>query len=537
MSRTVFLSYSRADVLAVEALAGDIGEMGHRAWVDRDLSGGQRWWDEVLRNIRNADVVVMVVTQAALDSRACRSEFEYALALGKLILPVTLGNSVADAMLPPALAELQRVAYSPDDKRSIVSLARAFATLPQSIDPPADLPPPPPVPTSYLYDLVEMIGSDSSLPHEDQVAVVDEIEARREAGHEASDLLVLVERMSKRPDLSVVVNQRLRVLREELASTRRPGRHRARHPIATRRTPRPSRVGWLITGMVILVVIGVLVGVASLAGRSSATTTVGTSVAPSTATSGDQAIAPPEAVGSPLPRSCYVVDDAFDTLVRLNLPGGEQRTVGVLNDASTRGLIDSVEEIAMHPRTSELYASNYGWLGIIDVRTAVYTAVTGPVAEDIDAMAFDADGTLYVALRRPGPDRLATVDLASQVVDNIGAIAGQGVPDDIDGIVVDSDDPERLLALGNWETGDRPTHLIEIDRTSGAASIIGELGAEGPVEGLDFDATGLLVGSSGDLKASSYYAIDPATGAATQLGELGEGRGDYEALACATQIN
>ena len=73
MGRNVFISYSRTDVAQVETLATDIETLGHQTWVDRELTGGQRWWDRILDSIDECDTFVLAMSQASLESRASNS--------------------------------------------------------------------------------------------------------------------------------------------------------------------------------------------------------------------------------------------------------------------------------------------------------------------------------------------------------------------------------------------------------------------------------------------------------------------------------
>src|SRR5690349_10071250 len=52
MSRKVFISYSSSEAGRVRILAQDIQNLGHAVWFDHELSGGQRWWDQILQEIR-----------------------------------------------------------------------------------------------------------------------------------------------------------------------------------------------------------------------------------------------------------------------------------------------------------------------------------------------------------------------------------------------------------------------------------------------------------------------------------------------------
>ena len=49
---TVFLSYAHQDVGSVGTLRQDLEDMGQSVWFDESLHGGQIWWDEILRQVR-----------------------------------------------------------------------------------------------------------------------------------------------------------------------------------------------------------------------------------------------------------------------------------------------------------------------------------------------------------------------------------------------------------------------------------------------------------------------------------------------------
>ena len=107
--RHSFVSYSHVDAEIVGRLERDLEGLGWAAWCDRELSGGQRWWDGILDNIRQCDAFVFAMSASSLRSPACQRELEYATALGKPVLPVLVGEPVPDGLLPPVLSETQRV--------------------------------------------------------------------------------------------------------------------------------------------------------------------------------------------------------------------------------------------------------------------------------------------------------------------------------------------------------------------------------------------------------------------------------------------
>jgi hypothetical protein len=81
-----------------------------------------------------------------------------------------------------------------------------------------------------------------------------------------------------------------------------------------------------------------------------------------------------------------------------------------------------------------------------------------------------------------------------------------------------------------------PNSLVSIDPATGAATVIGDTGLDNIYEGdLDFDpTTGVLYGIQDAANAPSpprlLFTIDPSTGDATAVGDVG-GRGDLSAMA------
>ena len=69
-------------------MAEDVRQMGHAVWYDREVAGGQSWWNAILGQIRDCDLFIFILTPRSLDSQACRNEYTYASALHKRVLPV-----------------------------------------------------------------------------------------------------------------------------------------------------------------------------------------------------------------------------------------------------------------------------------------------------------------------------------------------------------------------------------------------------------------------------------------------------------------
>src|SRR5690348_16918173 len=108
---SVMVSYSRTDSAFVDPLQRDLEKRGFPAWVDRrDIDGGAKWDREIRNAIDVAQVVLVVLSPAAVDSKWVRKEYTYALQHGKVVIPL----SYYPCDIPAALAPLQLIDFRPN---------------------------------------------------------------------------------------------------------------------------------------------------------------------------------------------------------------------------------------------------------------------------------------------------------------------------------------------------------------------------------------------------------------------------------------
>ena len=151
--RRVFISYSRKNLDAVAQLVQDLQAVGIEAWHDQTLTGGQRWWDDILANIRGCDIFVFALSPESWASEACRSELGYVVRLRKPILPVLVSDGININLLTPPLNEIQVTDYRRRDKGATLALFKSINAAPTPPPLPDPLPEAPPVPGSYLCTL------------------------------------------------------------------------------------------------------------------------------------------------------------------------------------------------------------------------------------------------------------------------------------------------------------------------------------------------------------------------------------------------
>ncbi len=205
----VFISYCRGNEAETQRLVSDLEDLGHEVWQDQKLSGGQSWWDQVLERIQACDVFAFAISDASLESKACKLECGYAAELRKVILPIHVADDVAPEILPPALATIQLVDHRGSDRDRILQLVQAFKSLPSSGRLPDPLPKPPEIPISYLGSLRTQIDADRDLDFKDQTAILFKLKEGLRKGDDEELIADLLRRLKRRDDLLARVGEQI----------------------------------------------------------------------------------------------------------------------------------------------------------------------------------------------------------------------------------------------------------------------------------------------------------------------------------------
>ena len=71
---SIFLSYAREDATKARTLAKALERAGHAVWWDRQIFGGSEFSDEIEAALKNADVVIVLWSEAAVRSAWVRDE-------------------------------------------------------------------------------------------------------------------------------------------------------------------------------------------------------------------------------------------------------------------------------------------------------------------------------------------------------------------------------------------------------------------------------------------------------------------------------
>ena len=216
----VFCSYVREDAVAVRTVVDGLEALHHTVWIDKKLSGGQDWWDQILSRIRECDVMVIAVSPALLESEAAAREREYARQLGKPLLPVQIEPVLTD-LLPWDIAPLQLIDYTATGPMTGVHLAAALVTLPKAPDLPATLPTAPARPLAPLAELARRLSAQN-LSLEDQLALVAALRIALGQTREQSAATELLHTMQRRRDLYHATWQELQELSRQERAVQQP---------------------------------------------------------------------------------------------------------------------------------------------------------------------------------------------------------------------------------------------------------------------------------------------------------------------------
>lgn len=86
----IFISYAHKDAGKVIPIVDSMIDNGLRVWYDSGIEAGTEWPEYIEDHLMRSEVVVVFMTPAAIESRNCRNEINFALELKKEILVVYL---------------------------------------------------------------------------------------------------------------------------------------------------------------------------------------------------------------------------------------------------------------------------------------------------------------------------------------------------------------------------------------------------------------------------------------------------------------
>jgi hypothetical protein len=173
-------------------------------WWDEELGGGELWWRGILEQIRGCDVFIFALSQNSLDSKHCLTEYRYAKAVDKRLLPVQIGGAKSNSMRESPFAAMNVIDYRvPSENTAIRLIEDARQTRRKPL--PDPLPPEPPRPYEFFMEMKEEISGRQLIPtHQLQVLFKLKERLKEEAGDSAAraDIADLLYNLRNRPDMT-----------------------------------------------------------------------------------------------------------------------------------------------------------------------------------------------------------------------------------------------------------------------------------------------------------------------------------------------
>lgn len=120
----VFISYSHQDEAIVRQIAEGLGNLGHRVvFAGESITAGKSWRDTLTQSLMVADAVVVLVSEASINSQWIMAEAGAALAYSQergksVVIPVVIDP----VNLPHVLSEIQAIMVPDRDVDKIVEL-------------------------------------------------------------------------------------------------------------------------------------------------------------------------------------------------------------------------------------------------------------------------------------------------------------------------------------------------------------------------------------------------------------------------------
>ena len=112
----IFISYSRADMAFADRVELALRAHGFAPLIDRsDIHAFEKWWLRIEALIAQADTIVFVLSPAAVASKVCAEEVDFAAGLNKRFAPIVYQH-VDGTAVPAALQELNFISFGDADR-------------------------------------------------------------------------------------------------------------------------------------------------------------------------------------------------------------------------------------------------------------------------------------------------------------------------------------------------------------------------------------------------------------------------------------
>jgi len=105
----IFISYKREDSARLSDILHRIVDWGQNIWYDKGIPGGAEWTATIESHIKDCQIFIFFISEAAIASDYVRSEVEYAISLNKPLVAVRLEEAELKYGLAMLLGRRQTV--------------------------------------------------------------------------------------------------------------------------------------------------------------------------------------------------------------------------------------------------------------------------------------------------------------------------------------------------------------------------------------------------------------------------------------------
>lgn len=96
----IFISYASKDREYVQKLTDELKKIGVDIWIDSDIPTGTSWADGIQNALNDCDMMLLIVTDASMDSDYVTHEWSYFMGRGKPMYPFVLGREMPNKVHP-----------------------------------------------------------------------------------------------------------------------------------------------------------------------------------------------------------------------------------------------------------------------------------------------------------------------------------------------------------------------------------------------------------------------------------------------------
>ena len=107
----IFISYAHKDMAKVLPIIEGLAEKGFRIWYDAGIEAGTEWPEYIAEHLENCAAFVAFISEAAIASKNCRREINFAIDLDKEPLAIYLEEVKLTAGMRMQLGTLQAMFY------------------------------------------------------------------------------------------------------------------------------------------------------------------------------------------------------------------------------------------------------------------------------------------------------------------------------------------------------------------------------------------------------------------------------------------